>query len=111
MSYESDVVDLAVLGRLELADLVNDPECQSFLRRYRDIVRQSRGQAIFGDVGALSQNGLSSGIIGLKVRGDCPMSGGIVRCRQVRARQVYHEGCACAGIPMRGTKERDDGGR
>src|SRR5438477_12914972 len=102
MSYESDVVDLAVLGRLEFADLMNDPECQGFLRRYRDIVRQSRRQAIFRDVGALSQNGLSSGIIGLKVGDDCPMSSGIVRCRQSGARQMYHEVCTCAGVRLRG---------
>src|SRR5947207_3445778 len=108
MSDDLDVIDLTSLGRPEFADLVNDPECQSFVRRYRDIVSQARDQAILGYAGALSQNGLSSGIIGIKVNRDCPMSGGITRCRKDGARQVYHEVCSCAGIPLRRTKKSNN---
>jgi hypothetical protein len=43
MSFESDVVELTSCGRPELANLMNEPELQGFLRRYRDIIDNLRG--------------------------------------------------------------------
>src|SRR5437016_2373894 len=109
MNQESDVEELASFGRLKFADLMNDPEFQSFLRRYRDIVDCSRGPSILGNGSALAKNGLSSGVLGLKAGGYCPMSGGITRCRKGLPRQMDQKVCMCAGIPPRSPEECGDG--
>jgi hypothetical protein len=66
MTIESEIEDLISGGRPELADLMNDPEAQRFLSRYRNIVDRLSGPSIFGDLGAAADNSLSSGIVGLE---------------------------------------------
>src|SRR5689334_18210189 len=100
MAHGSDIENLISGGRPELADLMNEPEAQRFLRRYRDIMDRLRGPSIVRDLGAAADNSLSSGIVGLDGRRNCQKLAGLARCQEIEAGSVDHESCVCAGIPM-----------
>jgi len=97
---DSEIEDLIAGRRPELAYLLNESELQGFLRGDCYIVDCLRRPSILRDCGAAPNDGLSSGIIGLDIGGNCPMRGGIAWCRQGEARPMDHESCMCAGVPM-----------
>jgi len=92
---DSEIEDLIAGRRPELAYLLNESELQGFLRGDCYIVDCLRRPSILRDCGAAPNDGLSSGIIGLDIGGNCPMRGGIAWCRQGRrVRWIMKVACA-----------------